>query len=395
MRIFLSCLQSRTRHPIPEYRYWEAYFKRGIEEAGHGWVEADDVDWAEGLVYPTRADATSWRDRTWERVVRQVREARDRGGVDFFLGYLDPRMVEPDAIAAIRALGIPVVNFFCDNVREFVRVPDEFRSFDLNWVPELEAVRMYARDGVPHIHAAMATWIPPEQRTHGHDEEYGVSFIGSRDALRERLFADAIRLGLGVELRGAGWPQPSAAEVLVAAGGGESRARRRVRRVAANQIAFVQRFGVAGLGRKIAERFREPVPDDVFLPYVRPRPDHDEYVRITQRSRVTLGVNRYPSYRRPFGRPGTYSRGRDIEAPMMGACYLTEWTDELGSMYELGREIETYRTPDEMVGKVEALSRDPRRRREMRQRAQRRALADHSVPRTIARIAERLAISGR
>jgi len=164
--------------------------------------------------------------------------------------------------------------------------------------------------------------------------------------------------------------------------------------VARNQIAFVQRYGVAGLGRKVAERFRPPVPDDVFAPYVRPRPDQAEYVRITQRSRITLGVNRYPSYRHPLDHPATYSRGRDIEAPMMGACYLTEWTAELESMYELGEEIETYRSADELVAKVEVLSRDPARRRAMRRRAQQRALSSHSVASTVSRIADRLSIGG-
>ena len=34
---------------------------------------------------------------------------------------------------------------------------------------------------------------------------------------------------------------------------------------------------------------------------------------------------------------------------MLGACYLTEWTAGLEHMYELGKEIETYRTPEELT----------------------------------------------
>lgn len=393
MRIFLSCLQSLRRHAVPAYQYWEPYFKNGIAEGGHEWIEAPDVDWAEALIDEDPVRVAEWRRRTWPRVVDHLRAEQRRGHVDLFLSYLYPRMVDEAAVAEIRALGIPTVNFFCDNVREFAHVPQAFKAFDLNWVPELQAVKMYARDGVPHIHAAMATWIPPEQRTVDHDEEYGVSFIGSRDKLRERLLADAIGRGLEVELRGAGWPQPG--HVMAGASGGAKTSARPLRHVARNQIAFVRRYGVAGLGRKVAERFQAPVPDDVFVPYVRPRPDQEEYVRITQRSRVTLGVNRYPSYRLPIGRPGTYSRGRDIEAPMMGACYLTEWTEELETMYDLGREIETYRDADELVAKAELLVGDPARRRTMRRAAQQRALSSHSVPRTIARIADALGIQER
>ena len=75
---------------------------------------------------------------------------------------------------------------------------------------------------------------------------------------------------------------------------------------------------------------------------------------------------------------------------MFGACYLTEWTPSVEQMYELGTEIETYRTPDELTGKLAELMAAPLRRRRMRERAQRHALHEHSVGRSIARLAARL-----
>jgi spore maturation protein CgeB len=101
---------------------------------------------------------------------------------------------------------------------------------------------------------------------------------------------------------------------------------------------------------------------------------------------VTIGVNRVPTANRSPYRPLVYSRLRDIEAPMLGACYLTEWTEGLEHMYELGKEIETYRTAEELTTKLSELRLDPERRSAMRERAQRRALSDHSVARSIARI---------
>ena len=71
---------------------------------------------------------------------------------------------------------------------------------------------------------------------------------------------------------------------------------------------------------------------------------------------------------------------------MLGACYLTEWTEGLEHMYELGKEIETYRTSEELTSKLSELRKDALRRRAMRQRAQCRALADHTVGRSIERI---------
>ena len=72
---------------------------------------------------------------------------------------------------------------------------------------------------------------------------------------------------------------------------------------------------------------------------------------------------------------------------MMGACYLTEWTAGIETLYEPGYEIETYRSAAELTAKLNELARDHSRRGAMRERAQRRALSEHSVTRSIGRIA--------
>jgi spore maturation protein CgeB len=105
---------------------------------------------------------------------------------------------------------------------------------------------------------------------------------------------------------------------------------------------------------------------------------------------VVLGINRVPSLVASDRHPLVYSRLRDIEAPMLGACYLTEWTAGLERLYDLGKEIETYRTAEELTAKLSELRADPERRISMRARAQRRALAEHSVARSIELIADRL-----
>ena len=384
MRIYLSCLQSQRRHPIPAYGFWEPYFKRGIEEAGHEWIECPDVDWAEGIA--PDIDAAVWRERTWTRVYEDLRRTHREQGVDLFLGYLYPQQIDAGAIGAIQALGVPCVNFFCDNVREFRTVPEAYHVFDAHWVPERAAVPMYERAGLRTIHRVMPVWVDPSLRTCEHQELYPPTFIGSRDSVRESLLADALARGAEIELRGPGWlpgttPAPRKPEHASAIG----------ERIA-NQLALVRREGAASLLWKATYRFRPALSDAAFGERARPPVFGDEYARVTQCSRVTLGINRYPSYRRPFSRPDTYSRLRDIEAPMMGACYLTEWTPELEQIYEPGREIETYRSAAELVEKLRVLEMDPERRRRLRRGGQRRALADHTVGRTLDAIGESLGV---
>ncbi len=386
LRIFLCCQQDLRPHAVPAYRFWAEYFRAAFAEAGHTCLEAPGCDWAEGLVALDDAAAEAWRVRTWNQALDWLRREHARQPIDFFLGYLFPRQVMPAAIAEIRALGIPCVNFFCDNVREFRRVPAEFHGFDLHWVPEHKALPLYALDRLPVLHAPMACWVPPTQRAPAPLGAGAVTFVGTRDEQRERLFAEAITRGLPVELRGSGWESPATAYASP-----PTRARNPVE-LLSRQVAFGLQYGCVALIRKHTRALRQAPLDFDFAPHARPAPFGDAYWPALRESIVCLGVNRYPSPRFPFDRPDTYSRLRDIEAPMAGACYLTEWTEGLDLLYEPGVEIETYRDAEELCAQCDALTSDAPRRARLRLAGQRRALADHTIAKTIARVASRLGL---
>ncbi len=372
---------------MPAYAFWADYFRGAFAEAGHVGLEAAACDWAEGLRPLSPDDAAAWRERTWSAALAFLRREHAREPIDFFLGYLFPTQVAAGAVADIRALGIPCVNFFCDNVREFRRVPAAYRAFDLHWVPEFKALTLYRDAKLPFLHAPMACWVPPAYRQPVERETLPVTFVGTRDVQRERLFADAIPLGLTVELRGPGWESAATTP-----GKPPPRARNPIK-LAQRQIAFARQHGWPALARKHLGGLRAPPPLDFdFAPFAQPPQFGDAYWPLLRECTVCLGVNRYPSLRFPLDRPDTYSRLRDLEAPMAGACYLTEWTDGLDELYDLGQEIETYRDATELVEKTRSLSADAPRRQLLRQAGQRRALQDHSIARTLQRIAGRLNI---
>lgn len=387
MRIFLSCLQSKGRHAVPAYDFWEPYLKGGIEEAGHTWVEAGEVDWAEGLAISDETERRQWRDRAWSEVLRVLRDEAGRGGIDLFLGYLFPHMVEAGAIGEIRRMGIPSVNFFCDNVREFRRLPDGFRCFDLNWVPEFEALPLYEKAGARHIFAPMPCWISPQLRRADHAETAGVTFVGSFDALRGNLLGNAIRSGADLAIAGAGWrPGGGDAQRAGTPHGG-------FLRTLSNQNSFVRRHGLPGLFRKIEARLRPLEQPAIEEKRLLGQVSGTEYLRLIQQSRIALGINRVPTFRRSLHGPLTYSRLRDIEAPMMGACYLTEWTESLARFYDVGRHVEAYRTVEELTEKIQSLLADPQRRRQLRARGQEHALRELSVPQSLGKVMAALGLA--
>ncbi|BAZ03598.1 hypothetical protein NIES3974_02270 [Calothrix sp. NIES-3974] len=380
MRIFLSCQQARKKHNIPAYSFWETYLKKGIEEAGYEWVEAPDVDWAEALSYYHPDDLHKWRQRTWNCVLSSIKQQHQNQGIDLFLGYLFPKQIEIGAVEEIRSLGIPCVNFFCDNVREYIKVPKEFYCFDLHWVPEFKALKMYQQAQLNYIYAPMPVWISKELRTCEHRENYGVSFIGSRDIQRAALLAQVINSGIALEIRGAAWSSDSHISQNF------NLPSQNIWQTAVNQLKYLKTEGIIPWLRKIQAKSQPTIPDEVFADCVKKQPNGQEYTAIIQQSTISLGINRYPSYRYPFSYPNTYSRMRDIEAPMMGACYLTEWTEGLDDLYELGEEIETFSNAEEMIEKIRMLQADPKKRKKMRCQAQKRALTEHSVANSINKI---------
>lgn len=385
MRILLSCLQGAATHPLPAYDFWRMYFVEGCREAEIEYAEVPGVDWVEGLAMPAGEARQAWLGRTWEAVLDFVRREQRVRPIDVFLGYLYPAQVDPQAIAALQALGIPCVNFFCDNVREFGEVPDVYRPFALHWVPEFEALAMYRRAGMPCLHAPMPCWVPPDMRGVPGDEPEPPTFIGSADILRRHLLGAAIRAGADLYVRGPGW--------ATGAPDGQSApaARKSLGTVLSNQWTIMRAQGVGPVLRKVVEHWRPlevvPVPAERILPAVASA----NYLEATRRAKVTVGVNRVPTPRASNRQPLTYSRLRDIEAPMVGACYLTEWTRGLEDLYDIGTEIETYRTPEELAGKIAALIGDGARRRRLRERGQRRALDEHSAARSLRRIAREVA----
>lgn len=386
MRIFLVWLQSPHRHPLPAYAFWRGYLPPGLTEAGHEVIEPrPETDWAGGLLPLSRADRRAWLDRVWSSTLEDIRRARAAGGIDLVLTYLYPSQIDQSAIREIRRAGTPVVNFFCDNVREFTRLPSAFGAFDAHWVPEVAALPLYAARGWRACFAPMPCRVPPELRHTPAERAPVARFIGRGDRLRLRLLAHLRDAQLPLEIHGHAWSA------------GETRAAIRTAPTLAARLAdwagVARRQGLAAVWHRLAFRGRDSFPAPDLSTCLRGAAPDDAYAELLAGCAVTLGINRFPKWGPPGRDFGVYSRLRDIEAPMLGACYLTEHTPELERLYDCEREILTYRDESELVEKTRHLLASPDLRRSLRVAAQRRALADHTIARSIDAVAQSLGIS--
>ncbi|QEC77913.1 glycosyltransferase family protein [Mucilaginibacter ginsenosidivorax] len=381
MKILLSFLQDNggQPHAIPAYRFWTYYIKNGIEEAGMQWTEIPGLDWAAGLVpYENDPALQQWKQQAWEKTINHIKA--NRGQIDVFLCYLYPKQIDAEAIKQIKAMGVPCVNFYCDNVRSFIKLPRQFKVFDLVWVPEFEALHLYQKTGVPHINLPMPMWVDPKYRHFSEQETDIISFIGSKDDLRAQLLADAIAGGVPIQIRGNGWNNgTNESAVQQSSPNGSSKIK--------NQFNLLRNAGIRGFVAYHRKRNEKPLEAHIPPGNIFEKPGFDEYIGLSRQSVITLGINRVPTFSKNLV---TYSRLRDLEAPMLGACYLTEYTAGLSQLYDLGTDIETYTNADELVYKCRELMASKNKRKELRIKGQQRALDTHSIPQSLQLIKTRL-----
>jgi hypothetical protein len=379
LKIFISFLQSKIHHKISAYSFWQYYIKNGIEEAEDQWVECEDVDWAFGLVPQSAESLATWKTESWEKTVAYLKENK----VDLFLSYLYPHQIDKNAIQEIQKMGIFCVNFYCDNIRNFRNPPKEFNVFDLNWVPEFKALKMYQKAKFETIHLPMPMWVEPKYRTPALKESDKVSFIGSKDIQRQLFFEALVKdfPSTEIDIYGAGWLDHQSANTQF---------NHSFIQKINNQFTFIKKFGSKAFLNKMKDKGSLPPISKELTSLIKNKPSFEEYIKISRESLITIGINRYPTFQYPMHQPDTYSRLRDIEAPMLGACYLTEYTEGLDELYDLGQEIETYKDISELHEKINSLKSDLKTREKLRLKGQKAALSKHSIAASLKKINEKM-----
>jgi hypothetical protein len=205
-----------------------------------------------------------------------------------------------------------------------------------------------------------------------------ISFIGSRDNLRAALLGDAIKKGLSIDIYGYGWN----AERLKKTGPTSASFKKTLQ----NQIAFIKAHGIGSYTIRQLQRFESPKNYDLPGEHLKGPLSPEGYSHMTRTSAVTLGINRVPTFKKLGAELVRYSRLRDIEGPMMGACYLTENCEGIDHLYDIGSDIEVYTNADELAGKAAELLKNPQKRHLLRKNGQQRSLEELSIVASLRRL---------
>jgi hypothetical protein len=328
-----------------------------------------------------RLGSKTWRSQREELNTRLVRLAKTlkasrRLDLMFFIVYDDFLMVE--TAKELRALGVPMINYHVDMAFQWYRVIRTAPYFDVLAVAQLtnaEQLKPYNDRVMWMPMAANPTFYRPRG---GRSAElrHAVSFVGSFNPYRRALLKACVEGGIKPVVYGRGWKPdaPSGFQFewdwhkvlhdLRYYAWPRWRAEGTKSLTGPLRRKWARRHAFHGLD---GPEFHLPCQDEA-LP------------EIFRSSCVNLGFSDtgWHAGDTVLKSNNLQCRLRDFEVPMSGGFYLVQQAPDHAAYYRLGREIETWSEPAELVDKALFYSAHPNEAARIRDAGHARVLECHT-----------------
>jgi len=403
VRIFCA-----LRHSADPKQYygglWSGNFYPALRQLGHEIIESQIDLLPTSRFMDVAGDFTpeeiAARGEITQRIIDEVRtEHRDRP-IDLFLSYFYNAHFDPTGFDELRSLGIPSVNFYCNSMYQFPLVADIAAKVDYSWHPEKNARELYLRAGARPVWVQMGADPDVYRPLPDVPRRPSVCFVGQRYADRDRWLAKLDEGGVPFDLYGSGWIGSAErasdvsmdAEIYLGrrqypAGGFESYAR-----TVGDNIA---RDGLISGFSRTAKQWQYWHETKLLAPRVavHAKGRANDIASTFAQYEVCLNFSNVWADGRPGSKLIPHVRLRDFEAPMCKTCYLTGHTDEIGDFYNLGEEIETYRTEEELIDQSRFYLTHPDAAEKLREAGYQRAIHDHTWKRRFAELFSKLELN--
>jgi hypothetical protein len=390
LRIFTA-----VRHSNDPSRYygglWSANFYPALRELDHELIESQTDLLPTSRFIGVAGDFTreelEIRAQTTERILDEVRAALRVGPVDLFLSYFYNAHFDPAGFDELCRLGILTVNFYCNSIYQFELVAAIAAKVDFAWHAERDARASYLAVGATPVWVQMGADPNLCHPVAGVVRSAKACFVGQRYADRDRWMAALIRAGVPVAIYGAGWGLKTDQFGAIATVGSSDTYLGRVHPKPGSLASYAtacrriaQREGVIGglaRGWRQWQRRRETRALDALVsPHAKGRAL--EINGVFASCELCLNFSNVWANGLPGSALIPHVRLRDFEAPMSRTCYLTGHTDEITEFYEVGKEIDTYLSPEELVEKARYYLSHPEIAERLRDAGYHRALRDHT-----------------
>ena len=346
------------------------------------------------------------RARTTEQILAEVHAAHARQPLHLFLSYFYNAHFDPAGFDELERMGIPSVNFYCNSIYQFELVADIAAKVNYSWHAEKHARCLYKAVGANPVWVQMGADPQTYHPIVGTRRLAKACFVGQRYADRDRWIASLIRAGIPVEIYGHGWSAGAYSDEDITCKEAESTSTSLERRKPVSgswqsYLAVVRKNMAAeglpsGLLRSMRQlRYRRQSRTLSTLISPNARGPAAEIPAVLAQHEVCLNFSNVWSDGRPGSSLIPHVRLRDFEAPMCRTCYLTGHTVEITEFYDAGSEIDTYRSPEELVDKVRFYLQHSEAAEKLREAGYRRALRDHTWRRRFEELFQKIGLANR
>jgi spore maturation protein CgeB len=384
MRIFCA-----VRHAIDPSQFygslWSSNFYPALRQLGHEVVESE-TDLAPGSAFMGvsknfSAEQLAVRGRTTTAIIDELKRAHAEKPIDLFLSYFYNSHFDSSAFEEIHRLGIPTINFYCNSIYQFDLVDQIAPKARYAWYAEKPAKPFYDAIGANGVWVQMAADPNVYKPIQGALREKKAVFVGQRYADRADWAAALVQAKVPLDLYGPNWGEPMSKAAQAAENAASARAAIRRNYLREIQRNLVRSGPIGGSVRTIRQwKFRRHVHQllPLFKPIAKGAIPFTKICDVFSSYEVVLNFSNVWADGRPGSELIPHVRLRDFEAPMCRTCFLTGHTEEISEFYDIGREIDTYRSPQELVDKTRFYLSNPQSAEKLRQAGYERAVRDHT-----------------
>jgi len=316
-------------------------------------------------------------------------------GLDLIFCYLSDDFLTVETARHLAELAVPIVNYSVDTNSQWHRLTRTARYFTLTLCGQRENMDNLARHGAKVFYFPFAG-LPPTAAEEASTfmPAAPVTFVGTPIPYRAAVLAAVERAGIPLAVYGRGWDD--AAHSIE----GPPNWEKSLSDFYHYGWTRLRGDGLAPLMRSIARR----LPGLGARPAAEPSGTEDLSATVKQgfvpdgalaalfrNSAVNIGITRLESPR--GGRAGRQQvKVRDFEVPLAGGFYLVEDMPEHREFFAVGKEIDTWRTVDELIDKIRYYLAHDAERRAIADAGRRRALAGQTWAHRFASLFEALAL---
>ena len=351
MRIFYA--SDTTPNAALDSNIWRNNLYLPLVDLGHDVVEFD-YDLSETFRHTDTSDPSQKafiaenRPRVTAELLRQVTSAHADKPIDLLFTYFYDACVQPDAIDAIKALGITTVNWYCNGSYQLHLVREISPHYNWCLVPEKFRLTDYKAMGAHPLYCQEAA-NPDIYQPFDLPKTCEVAFVGQAYGERPAYIRALLDSGIKVRVWGPGWQQRGPVSPL-------RRAARWGRRLLRGGGETPVSLPQAILGAPLSDA---------------------DLVKMYSRTKINLGFSTCGETHLGEKRI-VQVRLRDFEVPMSGGFYLVEYMEELEEFYEIGKEIACYGGPADLADKIKYYLAHDAEREEIARAGRARCLRDHT-----------------